>query len=103
MLIQKATQIKRTASHTTTPLVVEDIKNDKLFNNLITTRYDSGMVYTTNAYGDTVPVGEFIMTTNKLPSIKEERTNDRLGVIPFGNWGKISIKQKNEKEMKVIT
>ena len=48
-LLQKSSQIKKTAHHTTCPLIIEDIDNDNLFNGLVTSRYDSSMVYTTNA------------------------------------------------------
>ena len=41
------------------------------------------------------------MTANKLPKVKLERTNDRLGAITFDTWGKISVKYKNKKEMEV--
>ena len=41
------------------------------------------------------------MTANKLPKVKLERTNDRLGAITFDTWGKISVKDKNKKEMEV--
>ena len=48
-----------------------------------------------------MPVAEFVMTANKLPRVKLERTNDRIGIIPFTSWGKISIKEKNKREMEV--
>ena len=48
-----------------------------------------------------MPVAEFVMNANKLPRVKLERTNDRIGIIPFGSWGKISIKEKNKREMEV--
>ena len=41
------------------------------------------------------------MTANKLPNAKLERTNDRVAAIVFANWGKISIKEKSQKEMQV--
>ena len=52
--------------------------------------------------GDTIPVAEYIMSANKLPGVKLERTNDRLGAIVFSNWGKISVKEKTRKETEVI-
>ena len=52
--------------------------------------------------GDTIPVAEYIMSANKLPGVKQERTNDRLGAIVFSTWGKISVKEKTKKEVEVI-
>ena len=51
--------------------------------------------------GDSVPVAEYIMTANRLPKQMSERTNDRIAVISFDTWGKISVKEKNRKEMEV--
>ena len=51
--------------------------------------------------GDTVPVAEYIMSANKLPGVKQERTNYRLGSIIFSTWGKISVKEKTKKEVEV--
>ena len=42
------------------------------------------------------------MTANKLPGVKLERTNDRLAVIPFRSWGKITVEEKSKKEFEVI-
>ena len=52
--------------------------------------------------GDTIPVAEYIMSANKLPGVKQERTTDRLGAIVFSTWGKISVKEKTKKEVEVI-
>ena len=53
--------------------------------------------------GDTIPVAEYVMTANKLPGEKLERTNDRLAVIPFRSWGKITVEEKSKKEFEVIS
>ena len=42
-----------------------------------------------------------MMSANKLPGVKQERTNDRLAVIPFKSWGKISVAEKTKKEVEV--
>lgn len=42
------------------------------------------------------------MSANKLPGVKQERTNDRLGALVFSTWGKISVKEKTKKEVEVI-
>jgi hypothetical protein len=47
-------------------------------------------------------VAEYIMSANKLPGVKQERTNDRLGALVFSTWGKISVKEKTKKEVEVI-
>ena len=51
--------------------------------------------------GDTVPVAEYLMSANKLPGVKRERTNDRLGACVFRTWGKITVKEKTKKEVEV--
>ena len=58
----------------------------------------------TMAYqGDTIPVAEYLMTANKLPDAKAERVNDRIGIITFSKWGKINVKEKNRREMEVLS
>ena len=52
--------------------------------------------------GDTIPVAEYLMSANKLPGVKQERTNDQLGAIVFSTLGKISVKEKTKKEVEVI-
>ena len=46
------------------------------------------LVYTTNAGGDMIPLAEFIMTCNKIPSNlpDKERALDRIAVIPYFCW-----------------
>ena len=42
------------------------------------------------------------MSANKLPGVKQERTNNRLGALVFSTWGKISVKDKTKKEVEVV-
>ena len=39
------------------------------------------------------------MSANKLPGVKQERTNDRIGAVVFSTYGKISVKEKTKKEV----
>ena len=48
-----------------------------------------------------MPVAEYIMTANRLPKDKNERIMDRIGVIVFNQWKKISLKEKSAKEAEV--